>query len=113
MKRDERIPLADLLTFRPPGEYDTYVFDFDGVTADTMPALRALAVAVLVGSTSWSPTQAARRYDVSTGMPFGAQLEIMLPGEPGNQKRGACFERCKVALMRYAAARAEVVPILE
>jgi HAD superfamily hydrolase (TIGR01549 family) len=70
-------------------------FDFDGTVADTMPFLTDLAVAILTDSYGMAAAEARTRYIATTGLPFKDQLEIIVPGDPRNNRAATIFEEKK------------------
>jgi phosphoglycolate phosphatase len=72
--------------------------DLDGTLIDTMPRLAELATEILAATYGLPRGTARARYLETCGRPFGQQLELLLPGDPGNAAAEAAFEARKPAL---------------
>lgn len=80
-------------------------FDFDGVVADTMPALTRLAVKLFMERFSVDTPKAARSlYLSTTGLPFYTQLQELFPQRLASYRRGVAsvFELEKEKLIQRA-----------
>ncbi len=70
--------------------------DFDGTTADTMPTLEKIAVRLMVKFYELGEEDARAKYQVTTGLPFVQQMDILFPNNPNNQEVVTQFEKEKI-----------------
>jgi phosphoglycolate phosphatase-like HAD superfamily hydrolase len=74
-----------------------YLFDFDGTLVDTMQGFADIAADVIhTHHPEISLHEARRLYLETSGNPFFKQLEMVLPGDPLNEKMSAIFEERKI-----------------
>lgn len=72
------------------------VLDFDGITADTMPTLEEIAVKLIVKHYKLKTEDARTKYQITTGLPFEQQMELIFPDNPNNGKVISQFEKEKI-----------------
>lgn len=70
--------------------------DFDGTTADTMPTLEEIAVKLMVKHYELETEDARSKYQITTGLPFEQQMEIIFPDNPNNKLVISQFEKEKI-----------------
>ena len=70
--------------------------DFDGTTADTMPTLEEIAVKLMVKHYELETEDARAKYQITTGLPFEQQMEIVFPDNPNNKLVISQFEKEKI-----------------
>lgn len=70
--------------------------DFDGTTADTMPTLEEIAVKLMVKHYELETEDARAKYQITTGLPFEQQMEIIFPDNPNNKLVISQFEKEKI-----------------
>jgi phosphoglycolate phosphatase-like HAD superfamily hydrolase len=70
--------------------------DFDGTTADTMPTLEEFAVKLMVKYYKLETEDARTKYQITTGLPFEQQMELIFPDNPNNDEVISQFEREKI-----------------
>lgn len=72
------------------------IFDFDGTLADSMPFLEKIGVQVMMKYYDVSKEEAARRYRITTGLPYEHQIETNFPGDKRNTRAVEEFEKLKI-----------------
>ncbi|MCK5159742.1 MAG: hypothetical protein KAR08_11320, partial [Candidatus Heimdallarchaeota archaeon] len=70
--------------------------DFDGTTADTMPTLEEIAVKLMVKHYELETEDARAKYQITTGLPFEQQMELIFPDDPNNEVVISKFEKEKI-----------------
>jgi len=70
--------------------------DFDGTTADTMPTLEEIAVKLMTKYYELETEDARKKYQITTGLPFEQQMEIVFPNNPNNKLVISQFEKEKI-----------------
>ncbi|MCG3252722.1 MAG: HAD family hydrolase [Candidatus Heimdallarchaeota archaeon] len=70
--------------------------DFDGTTADTMPTLEEIAVKLITKYYELEIEDARTKYQITTGLPFEQQMEIVFPENPNNKLVISQFEKEKI-----------------
>ncbi len=70
--------------------------DFDGTTADTMPTLEEIAVKLMTKYYELETEDARKKYQITTGLPFEQQMEIIFPDNPNNKLVISQFEKEKI-----------------
>jgi phosphoglycolate phosphatase len=71
------------------------LFDLDGTLIDTMGGFADVAAAVMASRFGLDLAEARARYLGTSGIPFRQQLEVIRPGDPGNQDASDEFEAKK------------------
>jgi phosphoglycolate phosphatase-like HAD superfamily hydrolase len=72
------------------------ILDFDGITADTMPTLEKIAVKLIVKHYKLKTEDARTKYQITTGLPFEQQMELIFPCNPNNGEVISQFEKEKI-----------------
>ena len=70
--------------------------DFDGTIADTMPTLEEIAVKLITKYYELETEDARTKYQITTGLPFEQQMEIVFPENPNNKLVISQFEKEKI-----------------
>ena len=91
---------------------EAVIYDLDGTLLDSMPALTAIATALMTERYGIDVEVARRRYLQTTGADFATQLEELFPSHPANGKVAAEFERRKERALRDARPFVEAMPTL-
>ncbi|TET30437.1 MAG: hypothetical protein E3J70_04645 [Candidatus Heimdallarchaeota archaeon] len=70
--------------------------DFDGITADTMPALEEIAIKLMMKYYKLKKEDAREKYRITTGLPFEQQMELLFSNNPQNNRVISQFEKEKI-----------------
>jgi len=85
------------------------MFDLDGTLIDTMGGFADVAAAVMATRFGIDRARARDRYRETSGIPFREQLEVIRPGDPGNQAASDEFEQRKRAVCEATTMDRETV----
>ena len=89
------------------------MFDLDGTLIDTMGALADLAAECMEARFGTPRAEARRRYLQTSGIPFRQQLEVIYPGDEGNDGTSGTFERRKRSICEAAELEPGTVAALQ
>ncbi len=89
------------------------IFDFDGTVANTMPFLTELAIKLMTENYNISKDTAHKKYLETTGLSFEAQIEVIFPQHPNNQKVVTTFESLKQKDIYSHSVFPEAIPTLK